>query len=84
MSKASISAENKSLLASVVSKLKANPTCAITLTGYPRADKRNQALAGRKLDMLKAYLIEQQGISADRITTNLIIDGGDEQTIDIK
>jgi outer membrane protein OmpA-like peptidoglycan-associated protein len=72
------------LLTTVVSKLKANPNCTITLTGYPRADKRNQALASRKLELLKNYLVEQQGISTDRINTNLVIDGGDEQTIDIK
>ncbi len=84
MNKVSISAENKALLSSVVSKLKANPTCSITLTGYPKADKRNQALANRKLDTVKNYLIEQLGISADRITTNMVIDGGDEQTIDIR
>ncbi len=84
MSKAVISAENKALLSSVVGKLKSNPGCNVTLTGYPRADKRNQALASRKLELLKSYLVEQQGISADRIITNIIIDGGDEQTIDIK
>lgn len=84
MNKTGISAENKALLATVVSKLKANPTCSITLTGYPKADKRNQALTTRKLESLKNYLIEQQGISADRITTNMVIDGGDEQTIDIR
>ena len=84
MNKTAISAENKALIASVVSKLKANPTCSITLTGYPKADKRNQALTNRKLDMIKNYLIEHEGISADRITTNTVIDGGDEQTIDIR
>jgi hypothetical protein len=84
MNKAGISTENKALLTTVVSKLKANPNCTITLTGYPRADKRNQALASRKLELLKNYLVEQQGISTDRINTNLVIDGGDEQTIDIK
>ena len=38
----------------------------------------------KKVELIKAYLVENAGISADRISTNLIIEGGDPDTIDFK
>lgn len=80
----SLSADNKAMLSTVAGKLKDKPTCAITLTAYPKADKRSQSLADKKLEAVKNYLVEKLGISADRITTDKVIDGGDANTIDIK
>jgi len=84
MKSVSLSADNKAMLATVASKLKEKPTCTITITAYPKADKRQQALADKKLEAVKNYLVEKLGISADRITTDKLIDGGDANTIDIK
>ncbi|MFT3680737.1 MAG: hypothetical protein QM791_10730 [Ferruginibacter sp.] len=81
---ASLSADAKAMLASVATKLKDNPNCTITLTAYPKADKRSQSLADKKLEAVKNYLVEKLGISADRIATDKVIDGGDANTIDIK
>ena len=80
----SLTADNKAFLATVASKLKDIPTCTITVTAYPKADKRQQALADKKLELVKNYLVEKLGISADRISTDKVIDGGDANTIDIK
>jgi hypothetical protein len=80
----SLTADNKAFLATVASKLKDKPTCSITVTAYPKADKRQQALADKKLELVKNYLVEKLGISADRISTDKVIDGGDANTIDIK
>ncbi len=80
----SLSADNKAMLATVAAKLKENPTCNITLTAYPKADKRSQSLADKKLEAVTNYLMEKLGISADRIATDKVIDGGDANTIDIK
>ncbi|MBL0357057.1 MAG: hypothetical protein IPP72_09315 [Chitinophagaceae bacterium] len=80
----SLSADNKAMLSTVASKLKEKPTCSITLTAYPKADKRSQSLADKKLEAVKNYLVEKLGISEDRITTDKVIDGGDANTIDIK
>lgn len=84
MKKVGLSADNKAMLATVANKLKERPTCTITITAYPKADKRQQALADKKLEAVKNYLVETLGISADRITTDKLIDGGDANTIDIK
>ncbi len=80
----SLSKDNKAMLESIALKLKDNPECKITITAYPKANKRLQAIADKKNESIKNYLIEKLGISADRITTNIVIDGGDADTIDIK
>ena len=81
---ASLTADSKALLASVASKLKNKPNCTITITAYPSASKAQQSLADKKLDAVKNYLVETLGISADRVTVDKVIDGGDANTIDIK
>jgi uncharacterized protein with FMN-binding domain len=79
-----LSADAKSMCATVASKLKGNPTCNITVTGYPETDKRSQANCQKRVEAIKNYLVEKEGISADRITTNCEVSGGDKNTVDIK
>ncbi len=79
-----LTADTKALLATVASKLKSKPNCTITITAYPGASKSQQSLADKKLDAVKMYLVEKLGISADRISIDKVIDGGDFNTIDIK
>jgi len=74
----------KALAATVASKLKSSPTCTITLTAYPGTSKAQQSLAETRLTAVKKYLVEKLGISEDRISTDKVIGGGDEGTIDIK
>jgi outer membrane protein OmpA-like peptidoglycan-associated protein len=81
---ASISNDNKALLSTVAAKLKANPTCTITINGYPEASKASQAVCQKRVEAAKQYLVEKEGISADRITTNCEVGGGDKNTVDIK
>lgn len=76
--------DNKAMLATVALKLKANPTCMITINGYPEASKASQATCQKRLDVIKIYLIEKEGISADRIATSCEVGGGDKNTIDVK
>lgn len=79
-----LSGDNKAMLATVASKLKANPNCTININGYPETSKASQANCQKRLDAIKIYLIEKEGISADRITTNCEVGGGDKNTVDIK
>ena len=81
---ASLTADSKALLASVAGKLKNKPNCTITITAYPSASKTQQSLADKKLNIVKNYLVETLGISADRVSVDKVIDGGDANTIDIK
>ena len=79
-----VSADGKSMLATVAAKLKASPNCSITVTGYPETNKASQAACQKRLEAIKTYLVEKEGIIADRITTNCEIGGGDKNTVDIK
>jgi outer membrane protein OmpA-like peptidoglycan-associated protein len=72
------------MLASVASRLKNSASCNITITGYPAASKTSQALCNKRLEAIKTYLTEKEGISADRITTNGEVGGGDVNTIDLR
>jgi outer membrane protein OmpA-like peptidoglycan-associated protein len=81
---AGISADNKALLTSIANMLKVNPKCNITINGYPEASKAAQAVCQNRVDAVKLYLVQKEGISADRITTNCEVGGGDKNTIDIK
>ncbi len=84
-----LSNDNRNMLATVAAKMKANPTCTITINGYPETSKASQANCQKRLETIKIYLIEKEGISADRITTNCVlpVDGkpvGDKNSVDIK
>ena len=79
-----IGADAKAMLATVAAKMKANPTCNITINGYPEASKASQAVCQKRVDAIKQYLVQKEGISADRITTNCEVGGGDKNTVDIK
>ena len=74
----------RTMLQSVANRLKDNPNCTVTITGYPDASKASQALCNRRVEQIKNYLVETLGITADRISTQCIIGGGDKNTYDIK
>ena len=81
---ATVTTDGKSMLSTVAARLKANPTCTITINGYPEASKASQAVCQRRLDAIRMYLVETEGISTDRISTNCEVGGGDKNTVDIK
>ena len=79
-----LSGDTKALLATVASKLKGSPDCKIAITGYPGASKKEQAVCKDRNDAIVKFLVETLGISADRITTDCVVGGGDKNTVDIK
>lgn len=84
-----LSNDNRNMLATVAAKMKANPTCTITINGYPETSKASQANCQKRLETIKIYLIEKEGISADRINTNCVLPEngtpvGDKNSVDIK
>ena len=79
-----LSNDAKAMCASVAGTLKANPNCSITINGYPETNKASQATCQKRVEAIKKYLVESQGISADRISTNCEVGGGDKNTVDIK
>jgi outer membrane protein OmpA-like peptidoglycan-associated protein len=79
-----LSNDAKAMCATVAVKMKANPNCNININGYPEASKASQAVCQKRVDAVKRHLVEREGISADRITTNCEVGGGEKNTIDIK
>jgi hypothetical protein len=53
------------------------------VTGYPAASKASQSLCNKRVEAIKAYLVETEGIGAERITVNCEVGGGDANTVDI-
>lgn len=79
-----LSSDAQAMLATVASKLKNNATCTIVVTGYPEASKASQAMCNSRIEAIKAYLTETEGISADRIEVYCEVGGGAPNTVDIK
>ena len=77
-----LSSDNKSMLAAIAEKLKNNPQSKIIVKAY-----RGQHIALQifklRLNNIKIYLIEKEGISANRILTSCEEQGGDIHTVDI-
>jgi outer membrane protein OmpA-like peptidoglycan-associated protein len=80
----SLSSDTKALLATTAAKMKVSPTCNIIINGYPEASKASQAVCQKRAEAIKNYLVEKEGISSDRITTNCEVGGGDKNIVDIK
>jgi hypothetical protein len=80
-----LSSDNKAMLSAVASKMKANPTCNVTMTGYPETSKASQAVCECRKNAIVKYMTESQGISADRLSFNCEVgDGSNKNTVDIK
>jgi opacity protein-like surface antigen len=81
----SLSSDNKAMLNDVAAKLKANPTCNITISGYSETSKASQEVCNCRTKEIVKYLTEKEGISSDRISTDCSVgDGTNKNTIDIK
>ena len=80
-----LSGDAKAMLASVAAKMKDHPDCKVSITGYWKTSKAEQAVCNKRNEAITKYLVEKEGISADRIASNCD-DGtaGDKNTVDIK
>lgn len=79
-----LTSDAKALLASVAAKMKANPTCNITLNGYPETSKAAQANCLKRVNAIKTYLKEKESITENRINIICEVGAGDQNTVDIK
>ncbi|GAB2835321.1 OmpA family protein [Ferruginibacter profundus] len=79
-----LNSDAKAMLSTAAAKLKASPTCTITVTGYSGTSKASQNNCNKRVEAIRKYLVETGGISNDRITTNCEVNPGSENTVDIK
>ena len=80
----SLSTDAQALLASVAARLRQNPTCRVVVTSYCASDKRAQQRSWDRVNAVINYMVDKEGISADRFFWNYGQEGGDCNTVDLR
>lgn len=76
--------DSKALLASVAQKIRDNSDCKIAVIGYCSSSKSEQQLSWDRVNAVINYLVEKEGISADRFIFKYGETGGDCNTVDLR
>jgi len=79
-----ISDDAKALLATVGSRLRNSPECKVVVVGYCSSNKREQQLSWDRVNAVINYLVEKEGLSADRFIFQYGQEGGDCNTVDLR
>jgi outer membrane protein OmpA-like peptidoglycan-associated protein len=74
----------QSLLASVAARLRQNPTCRVVVTSYCASTKQQQQRSWDRVNAVINYMVEKEGITADRFFFNYGQEGGDCNTVDMR
>ncbi|MBX2923594.1 MAG: OmpA family protein [Chitinophagaceae bacterium] len=75
----------EAVLANVADRLRQNPNCKIVVTSYTcEPSKSSQQLSWDRVNTVINYLVEKQGISADRLIFKYGESGGDCNTVDLR
>lgn len=74
----------KAVLATVASRMRNNPECRVVVVGYCSSNKKEQQLSWDHVNKVISYLVEEQGVSADRFIFNYGNEGGDCNTVDLR
>lgn len=79
-----LSNDARALLASTADKLKNSPNCKVAVIGYGESSKTAQQLSWDRVNVVINYLVEKEGLSADRFIFRYGQAGGEESTVDLK
>jgi outer membrane protein OmpA-like peptidoglycan-associated protein len=79
-----LSKDNEAVLATVASKLRNSPECKIVVIGYCSSSKKEQQLSWDHVNKVITYLVEKEGLSADRFIFQYGQEGGDCDTVDLR
>ncbi len=74
----------KAALATVAARLKNNPGCKVVVMGYCNSTKKEQQLSWDHVNAVINYMVDKEGISADRFFFNYGKEGGDCNTVDLR
>ncbi|MBK8300495.1 MAG: OmpA family protein [Chitinophagaceae bacterium] len=74
----------KSALATVAARLRNNPGCKVVVIGYCNSTKKEQQLSWDHVNAVINYMVDKEGISADRFFFNYGKEGGDCNTVDLR
>ncbi len=79
-----LSDDSKAVLATVAAKLRNNPGCKVVVIGYCSSSKKEQQLSWDHVNAVINYMVDKEGISADRFIFNYGQEGGDCNTVDLR
>jgi outer membrane protein OmpA-like peptidoglycan-associated protein len=79
-----LSKDAEAVLSTVASRLRNNPECKVVVVGYCSSSKKEQQLSWDHVNKVITYLVEKEGISADRFIFNYGQEGGDCDTVDLR
>lgn len=79
-----LSRDAQALLASVAQKMRNNASCRVAVIGYGESSKAAQQLSWDRVNAVINYLVDKEGISADRFIWRSGQTGGDENTVDLR
>lgn len=79
-----LSDDAKAVLATVAAKMRNNPGCKVVVVGYCASDKKEQQLSWDHVNAVINYLVDKEGVSADRFIFNYGQTGGDCNTVDLR
>jgi hypothetical protein len=79
-----LSNDAKAVLATVAQKLRDNPNCKVVVQGYGESSKAAQQLSWDRVNSVINYLVEKEGISAERLIFKFGETGGDSNTVDLR
>jgi outer membrane protein OmpA-like peptidoglycan-associated protein len=74
----------KAVLSTVAAKLRNNPGCKVVVIGYCSSDKKQQQLSWDHVNKVINFLVDKEGVSADRFIFNYGQPDGDCNTVDLR
>jgi outer membrane protein OmpA-like peptidoglycan-associated protein len=83
-SSAKLSNDAISMLASVGARLRNNPGCKVVVVGYCQSTKAEQQRSWERVNAVINYMVEKEGLSADRFIFQYGQQGGDCNTVDLR
>ena len=79
-----LSNDAKAVLATVAQKMRDHAACKVAVIGYGESSKSAQQLSWDRVNAVINYLVEKEGVSADRFVFKYGEGGGDTNTVDLK
>lgn len=79
-----LSDEAKAVLSTVAAKMRNNPGCKVVVVGYCSSDKKQQQLSWDHVNAVINYMVDKEGINADRFIFNYGQPDGDCNTVDLR
>ncbi len=81
---ATLSTEAQAALGTLAASVRNNPNCKLVVSGYGEPSKAGQQLSWDRVNSVISYLVDKQGIGADRFIFRHGQTGGDPNTVDVR